>query len=77
MDVPSAFSASIETIGWFLTYFWVIVTSTALRRWTPPCEAGVNPPWAWADDHFSGWLDGSAPTELRGFASLFIDCPVL
>ena len=45
----NAFSASIEMILWFLTFFFVVssVYEVDLHMLNHACELGMNPTWSW------------------------------
>ena len=71
--LPKAFSASIEIIIWFLSFYLLIqfITLIDLHILKNPCIPRINPTWSWCMRFLMYWIL-FARILLRIFASIFI-----
>ena len=68
--LSNTFSASIETIKWFLVFLWLMhyITLTHLWMFKPSLHPGIKPTWSWCivllmycDTHFYFLITMSSP----------------
>ena len=72
--LSKAFSASIKTIIWFLSFSLLMwcMTLIDLRIWKNPCIPGIKPTWSWCMIFLICYWILFARILLRIFASMFI-----